>query len=224
MTIKKLLAILFASLLLVCTLQGPAMPAPTQPTANCAEETCVFVVPVVGQMTEHSNAGVIAYIAAANRLGAKRIILAINSPGGDGISTARLFDAVRDSAAPVHCYAKDLVASAAFWLLQACDERILEENTRAMTHWPKVRFTGQGWFNRHDLENSLAILTAVHVTMVAQISARLGITPTTLDVVLSRGDWVMTPEQAVDVKAADGVYPAGGFATYIKDVSERAAR
>lgn len=64
----------------------------------------------------------------------KPIKLYISSPGGNGFVSNILQDVIEQSKTPVIGVGLDMVASAAYYILLACDERIVFKNTALLQH------------------------------------------------------------------------------------------
>lgn len=113
-------------------------------TAVTASETCFRLVNAdvpklyVFGMIGGFDLDATEFVQAVHGITAKAIDLHVNSPGGfvwDGIA---MYEALKSHKATVTAYVDGLAASAASFLIQAADERVMATGSRGMVHDAQV--------------------------------------------------------------------------------------
>lgn len=97
---------------------------------NQGATTQVYVYDMIGEW------GVTAqdFVNELNAIGTPAIDLHINSEGGQVFDGIAIYNAIRNHPAKVTAYVDSLAASAASFIVQGADERVMEPNARMMIH------------------------------------------------------------------------------------------
>jgi len=77
----------------------------------------------------------------------KNVIVRLQSPGGSVFAGFDMARDIEESPVPVICYADQYVASMGSYILEACDVRIMLDNSIAMMH--QVATSSSGQLNKH---------------------------------------------------------------------------
>lgn len=219
------LGILLVVALLSCRAgAAPRPPAALLPRpALCAVRPCVVTAAVIGDVEEGHGPYLAGVLAAAAAAKADAVVLGIVSRGGDYDTAAALYKAVAASPVPVYCYVQDVAASAAFWLLQACTERVAAADATLVMHQAVVVVPAAASLNRTELARLLGQLDAADAVMAAGCAPRLGLAPAAWAAKLAQGDWVMDGLEALAAHAIDAVAAPGGPEAYRDGVRRRLA-
>jgi ATP-dependent protease ClpP protease subunit len=129
------------------------------------------------------------------------IVLEINSGGGDVDIGFELSKAIEGSAIPVLCAVDGEAASMAFFILQSCQIRVATPRSRLMIH----EVTIVGPINTRTLPGILEILEMYNNLMIEHISSRMTMDKEAIRKKVSEGDWWMTPTEAIQFGALDGI-------------------
>lgn len=182
------------SLLLLAVL---LLAAPVRAASN-------VVVRLVGPVTDESATETEVALAAAVNSGAERIVLLINSPGGDVEAGERLAHEVEQVRVPLTCVVDGHADSIAFYLLQSCPVRVATRQSTLVTHEP---FVGLHQALLH-LDDAIKLVEELR-DMVEQVgrhcAARMNITYEQYQERVHGKDWDMKPDEAVSVHALDRV-------------------
>lgn len=200
-----------------------AVPAKENLEVLCVEHPCVPVAALMDKITETSAADTLRFMASATLAKADAVIILILSPGGSLPASRIIFETLQSSKIPSYCYVGALAASGAFWVLQACTERVAEPNARLLVHEGFVKFNGgedeERVLRRVDLLRIADTLDVMNKNMFAGIAPRMLMTPESLAARVADGDWVMSASEALTAHAIDRVVPDDPE-TYIKSVTE----
>jgi ATP-dependent protease ClpP protease subunit len=202
----------------------PPMPGVIPPPVHHPDECkhpCVVAAAIVGIIVPGTSMVFAEFMDKARVMGADAVVLGISSPGGDFNASEEIFNLIKDSEIPVYCYVKKAAMSGAFWILQACKERVGESDSRLMTHSPYVITQEGAILNRAVLTKLLSQLGMMESVMSSSIAGRLGMTEADMVSRLQRGDWFMSASQAVEAKALDRVVAPGkaSFDGYIDAIT-----
>lgn len=177
---------------------------------------------VFGAITPKMAEEIIGFLKNAAEKRADAVVLGILSPGGDCDASDHIFDAIKESPVPVYCYVRHMAASGAFWILQACKERVMEADARLMVHAPFIMAKADMAMKRADLVEALSKIDMMQELMIADIAPRMKMTEAALTKRLGEGDWFMSASQAVKSNAIDGVVPRHvDFSAYYYNVVGR---
>jgi ATP-dependent protease ClpP protease subunit len=147
-----------------------------------------------GDVDEATLQGVTNAIGAAP---GNEVTLIITSPGGNVFAGMEFIqDIERLKVArglKIHCIGDIVVASMAADIFESdvCDDRALTNRTVLLFHAVQAPAS--------------PIKVAIDHAVAAMISPHLQMKPGDLENLLNKGDWVLTPEQAVEAHAADRI-------------------
>lgn len=193
-------------------------PAPP-PKFDCrGEKPCVRGIIINGstitsEMADYFN----EQIAEAKEAGVDALIVVWHSPGGETISSRRIFLAFRKSPVPIHCYVPGIAASGAFWALQGCKERAMAPGAMLMTHEPMVKTNLP--LNRRNLVEILKSLEETARLMAGDCVSRMKIKLQEYLDKVAEGDWTMNAPEAYEVGAVDHIYSS--LEDYLQNVKEQ---
>lgn len=206
--------------------EPPPVAVPDAPAVVPCGNPCVPVGAIVGVITPNMGPAWEGFLETAKKDHAVSIVLGIASPGGDFNTSEEIFNLIKESEIPVYCYVKKAAMSGAFWILQACTERIAESDARLMTHSPYMMTSDGQVLNRTVLTKLLSQLSMMESVMAESIASRMLMTPDELVKRLQAGDWFMSAPQAVAAHSLDRFVPPGvqSFDAYIDSIKARAKR
>lgn len=135
----------------------------------------------------------------------KEIILYINSKGGIIIDGMHIYDAIKDSKAPVTCVIEDKAISMAVIVLQACKTRKAHKNSRILIHNIRI---GNAWHKlEENLEEELETVRYIQKNLDRLIVERSGL-PVEKVRDLSRDETVLLADEAKELGLIDEVIQA----------------
>lgn len=140
------------------------------------------------------------FVQTVHSLDAKTIDLHINSPGGLVYDGVAMYEALKEHPATVTGYVDGLAASAASFLLQAADHRVMGTGSRAMIHDAQVA----AWGSPADLREAADLGEAVSNDIAGIYAGRAGGKPAAWRSAMSATTWY-SAQQTVDVGLADRV-------------------
>jgi len=131
---------------------------------------------------------------------APTINLRINSGGGDVFDAIAIHQALVDHPATVIAQVDSLAASAASFIAQAGDERVMGRYSKMMIH----NASGIAFGNADAMDKAAALLRSVDATISAIYADRSGQPEATFRAAMAAETWY-TPQGAVDAGLADRV-------------------
>jgi ATP-dependent protease ClpP protease subunit len=140
------------------------------------------------------------FVKAVHALDAKQIDVHINSPGGFVWDTLSMYEALKSHPATVNGYVDGLAASAASFLLQAADNRVMATGSRAMIHDAQLVAIG----SPADVREAADVGDAVSNDIASIYAERAGGKPAAWRTAMSATTWYSATE-AVDANLADRV-------------------
>lgn len=140
------------------------------------------------------------FVQAVRGLGAKRIELRVNSPGGDVFDARAMKNALEDFDGEIVAHIDGLAASAASYLMLAADEIVMGEGAFVMIH----KAWGLTIGNADEHRAQAALLDKVDDTLVADYVARTGKGADDIRAKMAAETW-FTAEEAVAFGLADRV-------------------
>jgi len=202
-----------------------AEPAPKQSTKDKEDvcdrssgEPCIAVAAIVGPIGGNMDDAIANFVIRAENDKADALVFLISSPGGDFNKSEKIFNAIKGSKVPTYCYASEMAASGAFWILQACDNRAADPQARLMTHSPMVVIPpNKTILKKADLTSALAEIEMLNEIQAYAISTRIGMKPEYFKEILSNGDWWMSPQSAKRVGALDVIAKIDKYLSAISD-------
>lgn len=137
------------------------------------------------------------FIEAVDALGElDRIDLELNSPGGDVASGVRIMNYLIDHDAEVHVKVTGMAASIATVIMLAGDTRTMGVGTSIMTHRASTLMLG--FYNRKELEEHAAGISAIDDAIVTAYVARTGKSAEEVNELLDRGNVYMGADEAME--------------------------
>jgi len=140
------------------------------------------------------------FVQAVHALDAKAIDLHINSPGGFVWDTLSMYEALKSHAATVTGYVDGLAASAASFLLQAADHRVMATGSRTMIHDAQLVAIG----SPAQVREAADVGDAVSNDIASIYAERAGGKPASWRAAMSATTWYSATE-TVDAGLADRV-------------------
>lgn len=150
---------------------------------------------------------------------AARILLHLNSPGGDVFDGQAIYTQLHRHPAHVTVHIDGLAASAASYIAMAGDEISIAENAFVMIHEP----SGLAFGTAEDMIDYAAMLEKICGSMVQLYAARTGQSAETLRQML-RKDTYLTAHEAVELGFATSLFPAKQAAANCRGLHLLAAR
>jgi ATP-dependent protease ClpP protease subunit len=140
------------------------------------------------------------FVQAVHALDVKAIDVHINSPGGFVWDTLSMYEALKSHPATVTGYVDGLAASAASFLLQAADHRVMATGSRVMVHDAQLVAVG----SPAEVREAADIGDAVSNDIASIYAERAGGKPTAWRGAMKATTWYSASE-AVDARLADRV-------------------
>ncbi len=141
---------------------------------------------------------------ALRQVDADEVHLHVNSPGGSVFDGLTIFNAIAAHPARFHAFVDGHAASAASFIIQACDDITMNRGSMMMLH-DAIAMT---WGNAFDHRDSADLLDKVGVSIAGVYASRAGGTAADWQAVMGekngQGRW-FTAEEAVDAGLADRV-------------------
>lgn len=189
-----------------------------EPGKVCSEHPCLEAAPLVGEIDQQDAEEVEALVRVAAHDQADAVVLAIHSIGGDFGASKRIYDAIKSSPVPFYCYVSGTAASGAFWVLQACRERVAETTAMLMVHQAYFHFSVGTPVTRTDLADLLSKLDAMNDVMFSAVAPRMGLKTEELAAkCLQSGNWYFSGKSALAYHVVDALVPSD-LAAYIEHV------
>ncbi len=132
--------------------------------------------------------------------GHKRVIVRINSPGGDVFEAFSIYNALVRHPAEIVVEIDALAASAASIIAMAGDKIRIAQNAMVMVHNAWTIAVG----DIHDLTQTVELLAKVGENIVATYAARTGLAAEAVQALLDAETW-LTADEAIAQKFADEV-------------------
>ena len=139
-------------------------------------------------------------IEALDHISESKILVRINSPGGDVMDGNAIFNALRNHNATVETRVDGLAASIAAVIAMAGDNIVMEENSFMMIHNSWSCACG----NANDLEHVVGVLRKIDGNMVKTFAGRTGMESDEIVGMCDAETW-MTADEAVGFGFADEV-------------------
>lgn len=160
------------------------------------------MVPFHGDVDDQTMAPVNKKLKELVDDGAKTLLIRIDSPGGDletMWSTVQLWEGYQARGVKIQCVVDTFAASAAFDLLQTCDERLITPRGTALTHQLSTTVSG----TRQNLEDRMRLVEQRDLARLEREAKRMGIPLAELLEKTAGHDWSMSADEALAVNAVD---------------------
>jgi ATP-dependent protease ClpP protease subunit len=158
-------------------------------------------ISLVGEINTKTALQAIKFIDLANQQKAKSITLEINSEGGEQEAGFLIAKAIERSPARVTCIVDGQASSMAFYILQSCDTRMATARSFLMIH--EVTLVTN--LTSGNVESVTNLIRVSNAGVIEHCSAKLKITKEDFAARIKGKDRFMTPDEAVEIGALDGV-------------------
>jgi ATP-dependent Clp endopeptidase proteolytic subunit ClpP len=142
----------------------------------------------------------------------KPIRIILNSPGGSVFASFTLMDeiaAVRTRGHHVKIQTYGMAASAAGWLLQAADERVIGANSWILIHQISTKSEGKLF----EIQNDMKLSTQLQDQFLERLAKRSKLSLATIHEHIDQGlDWWINAQDALKYGLVDSIEPVPGFA------------
>ena len=145
--------------------------------------------------------------AALRSIGAKDVVVNINSPGGDFFEGVAIYNLLREHQGKVTVRVLGVAASAASVIAMAGDEILMGEGSFLMIHNAWAVAVG----NRHDMRDTAQVLEPFDAAMAALYAQQTGMTIKEAEALMDKETWIGA-EQAVADGFASGLIPSSDIA------------
>ena len=136
-------------------------------------------------------------------VGAKAILLELDTPGGSVKAGFRLSKAIENSPVPVICVVDGEADSMGFYILQACDVRLMTKRSVLMAHQPQIG--GEMYGPKEQWKNWADALKALEWAMIEHMVAKMKITSEEMAKRIEGGQmWWFDWREAIHTGAVDG--------------------
>jgi ATP-dependent Clp endopeptidase proteolytic subunit ClpP len=136
------------------------------------------------------------------------ITVNINSPGGEVTVGLAIYDTLmrmRRNGHTITTHGQGLVASMASVLLQAGDERVMDERAKLMIHEGSIHTSGESRMSRGDREDMEQFMAMLDKDLVTILAERSTLSERQLRNRWKRKDWWLTAEEALKLGFVDRV-------------------
>lgn len=142
----------------------------------------------------------------------KPVRIILNSPGGSVFASFTLMDeisAVRTRGHHVKMQTYGMAASAAGWILQAADERVIGANSWILIHQISTKAEGK----LADIQTDLKFTTQLQDQFLERLARRSKLSLATIHEHIDQGlDWWINAQDALKYGLVDSIEPVPGFA------------
>jgi len=173
-----------------------------QPEVRAAAEgeASISIYEPIGESWDGNGVTAKRIGAALRSIGARDVVVNINSPGGDFFEGVAIYNQLRDHKAKITVRVMGLAASAASVIAMAGDEILMGGGSFLMVHNAWAVAIG----NRHDMADASKRLEPFDAAMANVYASRAGISVTEAAALMDSETWIGA-EQAVEDGFADGL-------------------
>lgn len=154
--------------------------------------------------------------AALRSIGAKDVVVNVNSPGGDFFEGVAIYNLLREHEGKVTVRVLGVAASAASVIAMAGDEILMGDGSFLMIHNAWAVAVG----NRHDMRDTAAVLEPFDAAMAALYAQQTGMTIKEAEALMDQETWIGA-QRAVDDGFATGLLPSSEIAQNAKASASR---
>jgi len=154
------------------------------------------------------------FVKALSGMKHGKIVIRINSPGGDVFAAHQIFNAIRNHPSKPTTRIESLAASAASYIAVAGHEKQAYKNTMIMIHEPMTGFVG----NQYEMREVANLLEKISGTMVDMYADNTNVGKRELKAMLKAETW-LTAKQAKEKGFIDTIIEAGSSAKAAFDLS-----
>lgn len=168
--------------------------------AKSEQTTTVYIYEEIGEDWFGEGLTAKAFVKDFAAISTPQIELRVNSPGGSVFDAHAIYNAIERHPANVTAYVDGMALSAASFIVQAADERVMAANALMMIHsaW------GISMGNARDMREMADILEKTDGTIVGIYAERSGRSEDEMRALMEAETW-MTAAEAVEAGLADEV-------------------
>lgn len=166
-------------------------------------ESSISIYDSIGENWEGTGVTAKRISAALRSIGAKDVLVNINSPGGDFFEGVAIYNLLREHQGKVTVRVLGVAASAASVIAMAGDEILMGEGSFLMIHNAWAVAVG----NRHDMRDTAQILEPFDAAMAALYAQQTGMTVKEAEALMDKETWIGA-DQAVADGFATGLLPS----------------
>jgi ATP-dependent protease ClpP protease subunit len=143
--------------------------------------------------------------ALAPHADAPSVLVVIDSAGGDLDAGFQIAEAIEGARARIDCLVDGTASSMAFYVLQSCDRRWMTTRSILLAHEPWADAPPGSALTPRVVRQLLEQLEESSRRMAAHCTKKLNISAKSYADRVQKGDWVLTPKDALEVGAVDRV-------------------
>lgn len=166
-------------------------------------EASISIYDSIGENWEGTGITSKRISAALRSIGAKDVVVNINSPGGDFFEGMAIYNLLREHQGKVTVRVLGVAASVASVIAMAGDEILIGDGAFFMIHNAWAVAVG----NRHDMLDSAKLLEPFDAAMAALYAHQTGMSTTEAAAMMDQETWIGA-QQAVDDGFATGLLPS----------------
>lgn len=166
-------------------------------------ESSISIYDSIGENWEGTGVTAKRISAALRSIGAKDVLVNINSPGGDFFEGVAIYNLLREHQGKVTVRVLGVAASVASVIAMAGDEILMGEGSFLMIHNAWAVAVG----NRHDMRDTAQILEPFDAAMAALYAQQTGMTVKEAEALMDKETWIGA-DQAVADGFATGLLPS----------------
>ena len=166
-------------------------------------EASISIYDSIGENCEGTGITSKRISAALRSIGAKDVVVNINSPGGDFFEGMAIYNLLREHQGKVTVRVLGVAASVASVIAMAGDEILIGDGAFFMIHNAWAVAVG----NRHDMMDSAKLLEPFDAAMAALYAHQTGMSTTEAAAMMDQETWIGA-QQAVDDGFATGLLPS----------------
>lgn len=166
-------------------------------------EASISIYDSIGENWEGTGITSKRISAALRSIGAKDVVVNINSPGGDFFEGMAIYNLLREHQGKVTVRVLGVAASVASVIAMAGDEILIGDGAFFMIHNAWAVAVG----NRHDMLDSAKLLEPFDAAMAALYAHQTGMSTAEAAIMMDKETWIGA-QQAVDDGFATGLLPS----------------
>ncbi|SMG00339.1 head maturation protease, ClpP-related [Burkholderia singularis] len=171
------------------------------------DSASISIYDTIGDNWEGTGVTAKRISAALRSIGARDVMVNVNSPGGDFFEGVAIYNLLREHKAKVTINVMGLAASAASVIAMAGDEILMGDGAFLMIHNAWAVAIG----NRHDMTAVAATLAPFDAAMAKLYAQRAGISEATAAALMDKETWI-DADQAVEDGFASGKLDSASIA------------
>lgn len=175
------------------------------------DTTEVYIYDLIGEDMWGDGVSALDFVTELNAVHTANLDIRINSEGGQVFDGVTMYEAIKRHPAATTGYVDGLAASAASFIIMACDVVKMAGTGRLMIHDAGIGYWSAGGTAadlrnaRDDLDEFINLLDSLSDTIAGIYAEKAGGTVAEWRGVMSAGDKWYTASEAVAAKLADGI-------------------